>query len=220
MTTFISRRELLRRAGLAGAVAVVAPALSSADADAVSAQADARRRSTAGARAARTPHHRRSRRPRRHRRSAHPERCERSRRARSRRDPLHRPRARRRARVVAPGVRAPAWPRSISTRAHRAASRSSDCLGRRSGCGADRGRGWSGDRFRRRIGGVLRLVRAHTIQGTFCDPYYGGNANFVGWDLIGYPGVRTIATAGRAAPGRRRPSQPQIGVRLRHVHKG
>jgi gluconate 2-dehydrogenase gamma chain len=36
------------------------------------------------------------------------------------------------------------------------------------------------------------LVRAHTIQGTFCDPYYGGNAGFVGWDLIGYPGVRTF----------------------------
>lgn len=39
------------------------------------------------------------------------------------------------------------------------------------------------------------LVRAHTMQGTFCDPYYGGNANFVGWDLIGYPGVRTSVTA-------------------------
>lgn len=34
------------------------------------------------------------------------------------------------------------------------------------------------------------MVRAHTIQGTFCDPYYGGNADFVGWDLIGYPGIR------------------------------
>jgi gluconate 2-dehydrogenase gamma chain len=31
----------------------------------------------------------------------------------------------------------------------------------------------------------FELVRTHTIQGTFCDPYYGGNANFVGWDLIG-----------------------------------
>jgi gluconate 2-dehydrogenase gamma chain len=38
------------------------------------------------------------------------------------------------------------------------------------------------------------LVRAHTIQGTFCDPYYGGNAGFVGWDLLGYPGVRTLVT--------------------------
>jgi len=36
----------------------------------------------------------------------------------------------------------------------------------------------------------FNLVRTHTIQGTFCDPYYGGNANFVGWDLIGYPGLR------------------------------
>jgi gluconate 2-dehydrogenase gamma chain len=36
----------------------------------------------------------------------------------------------------------------------------------------------------------FNLVRAHTIQGTFCDPYYGGNANFVGWDMIGYPGIR------------------------------
>ena len=39
------------------------------------------------------------------------------------------------------------------------------------------------------------LVRTHTIQGTFCDPYYGGNANFVGWDLIGYPGIRLAVTA-------------------------
>ena len=36
----------------------------------------------------------------------------------------------------------------------------------------------------------FNLVRTHTIQGTFCDPYYGGNANFAGWDLIGYPGLR------------------------------
>jgi gluconate 2-dehydrogenase gamma chain len=36
----------------------------------------------------------------------------------------------------------------------------------------------------------FNLVRTHTIQGTFCDPYYGGNANFTGWDLIGYPGLR------------------------------
>jgi gluconate 2-dehydrogenase gamma chain len=38
------------------------------------------------------------------------------------------------------------------------------------------------------------VVRGHTLQGTFCDPSYGGNANFVGWDLIGYPGVRLTVT--------------------------
>jgi len=44
-------------------------------------------------------------------------------------------------------------------------------------------------------GAFFNMVRTHTLQGTFGDPYYGGNANFVGWDLIGYPGVRTSVTA-------------------------
>jgi len=34
------------------------------------------------------------------------------------------------------------------------------------------------------------LVQQHTIQGTFCDPYYGGNADYVGWNMISYPGIR------------------------------
>jgi len=38
------------------------------------------------------------------------------------------------------------------------------------------------------------MVLTHTHQGTFGDPYYGGNADFVGWDLIRYPGVRTMVT--------------------------
>jgi gluconate 2-dehydrogenase gamma chain len=42
----------------------------------------------------------------------------------------------------------------------------------------------------------FNLVRTHAIQGTFCDPYYGGNSNFVGWDLIGYPGIRMTVGEG------------------------
>ena len=42
--------------------------------------------------------------------------------------------------------------------------------------------------------GFFSLVRGHTLQGTFGDPYYGGNAGFVGWDMIGYPGVRLAVT--------------------------
>ena len=38
------------------------------------------------------------------------------------------------------------------------------------------------------------MVLNHTHQGTFGDPYYGGNRDFVGWDLIGYPGVRTMVS--------------------------
>ncbi len=36
----------------------------------------------------------------------------------------------------------------------------------------------------------FNMARTHTIQGTFSDPIYGGNRNFAGWDMIGYPGVR------------------------------
>jgi gluconate 2-dehydrogenase gamma chain len=39
------------------------------------------------------------------------------------------------------------------------------------------------------------MVRTHTLQGTFGDPYYGGNKNFIGWDLIGFPGIRLNVTA-------------------------
>jgi gluconate 2-dehydrogenase gamma chain len=41
----------------------------------------------------------------------------------------------------------------------------------------------------------FNLVRTHTIQGTFSDPFYGGNENFIGWDLIGYPGSRIAVSA-------------------------
>ena len=40
----------------------------------------------------------------------------------------------------------------------------------------------------------FNLIRTHTIQGTFSDSFYGGNANFIGWDLIGYPGARTVVS--------------------------
>jgi gluconate 2-dehydrogenase gamma chain len=55
----------------------------------------------------------------------------------------------------------------------------------------------------------FNFVRAHTIQGTFCDPYYGGNANFVGWDLIGYPGVRLAVT----------PTDQRLGARPTPTHR-
>ena len=33
-------------------------------------------------------------------------------------------------------------------------------------------------------------IRRLTLEGMFGDPYYGGNTNFAGWDLIRYPGPR------------------------------
>ena len=40
----------------------------------------------------------------------------------------------------------------------------------------------------------FELVRTHTVQGTFSDPAHGGNADFIGWRMLGYPGVRTLVT--------------------------
>jgi gluconate 2-dehydrogenase gamma chain len=47
----------------------------------------------------------------------------------------------------------------------------------------------------------FNLVRSHTIDGTFCDPYYGGNRDFTGWDLLRYPGVRLSASESDVALG-------------------
>jgi len=41
----------------------------------------------------------------------------------------------------------------------------------------------------------FELVLEHTLEGTFCDPHYGGNQNFVGWALVGYPGLRLAVSA-------------------------
>ncbi len=38
------------------------------------------------------------------------------------------------------------------------------------------------------------MVRGHVLQGTFGDPYYGGNRDYIGWDLLRYPGVRTAVS--------------------------
>jgi gluconate 2-dehydrogenase gamma chain len=35
----------------------------------------------------------------------------------------------------------------------------------------------------------------HTREGMFCDPIHGGNVNFAGWDLMGYPGIKLVWTA-------------------------
>ena len=38
--------------------------------------------------------------------------------------------------------------------------------------------------------GFFAMVWAHTIEGLFGDPAYGGNRNAVGWRLIGFPGAQ------------------------------
>lgn len=37
-------------------------------------------------------------------------------------------------------------------------------------------------------------LRVHTIEGMFADPIYGGNKDFAGWRLIGFPGAQPVFT--------------------------
>ena len=57
--------------------------------------------------------------------------------------------------------------------------------------------------------GFFNMLRSHTIDGTFCDPYYGGNQNFVGWDMLQYPGIRLGVTEADVAAGASLPPNHQ-----------
>lgn len=60
-------------------------------------------------------------------------------------------------------------------------------------------------------------VRRLTLEGMFGDPYYGGNRNFAGWDLIRYPGPRLAVSPDEQrmdklpSPSRRSAYGPQYG---------
>ena len=41
----------------------------------------------------------------------------------------------------------------------------------------------------------FNTVRPHTMEGMFADPIYGGNKDFAGWRLIGFPGAQPEFTA-------------------------
>jgi gluconate 2-dehydrogenase gamma chain len=40
----------------------------------------------------------------------------------------------------------------------------------------------------------FNTIRTHTIEGMFADPIYGGNKDFAGWRLVGFPGAQAIFT--------------------------
>jgi gluconate 2-dehydrogenase gamma chain len=40
----------------------------------------------------------------------------------------------------------------------------------------------------------FNTLRTHTMEGMFADPLYGGNKDFAGWRLVGFPGAQPIFT--------------------------
>jgi gluconate 2-dehydrogenase gamma chain len=67
----------------------------------------------------------------------------------------------------------------------------------------------------------FQLLRTHTIEGMFCDPMHGGNADMIGWQLIGFPGPRMSYSDeveqyhGRAFRPKPRSLQQIIGRKVR-----
>lgn len=43
--------------------------------------------------------------------------------------------------------------------------------------------------------GFFATLLEFTRQGMFSDPIHGGNREFIGWDLINYPGIKLVWTA-------------------------
>jgi gluconate 2-dehydrogenase gamma chain len=40
----------------------------------------------------------------------------------------------------------------------------------------------------------FNVLRTHTMEGMFADPVYGGNRDFAGWKLVGFPGAQRLYT--------------------------
>lgn len=53
------------------------------------------------------------------------------------------------------------------------------------------------------------VVHQHTLEGTFCDPIYGGNHNFIGWDMLGYYGLMYVYTE----------TQQEVGTDVEPAHQ-
>jgi len=62
----------------------------------------------------------------------------------------------------------------------------------------------------------FNTVRTHTMEGMFADPVYGGNKDFAGWRLVGFPGAQTIFTTADMHSTQAFTRMPIIGLPARY----
>jgi len=58
----------------------------------------------------------------------------------------------------------------------------------------------------------FNTVRTHTMEGLFADPIYGGNRDFAGWRLVGFPGAQPLFTPEDMRKGQAFMGAPIIGL--------
>jgi len=62
------------------------------------------------------------------------------------------------------------------------------------------------------------ILRTHTMEGMFADPLYGGNKDFAGWRLVGFPGAQAVFTPTDLQNKQAFTREPMIG--LQTIAKG
>jgi gluconate 2-dehydrogenase gamma chain len=65
----------------------------------------------------------------------------------------------------------------------------------------------------------FNIVRTHTMEGMFADPVYGGNKDFAGWRLVGFPGAQMQFTAEDMLSEQAFTREPIVGLRVRAKSK-
>ena len=61
----------------------------------------------------------------------------------------------------------------------------------------------------------FETLRTHTMEGMFADPVYGGNKNFAGWRLVGFPGAQRSSPKRICTARKRSPARPSRACRRR-----
>ena len=62
------------------------------------------------------------------------------------------------------------------------------------------------------------ILRTHTMEGMFADPLYGGNKDFTGWRLVGFPGAQAVFTPTDLQNKQAFTREPMVG--LQTIAKG
>lgn len=65
----------------------------------------------------------------------------------------------------------------------------------------------------------FETVRTHTMEGMFADPIYGGNKDFVGWQLVGFPGAQPLFTEDDMRSKQAFKREPVVGLQARAASK-
>ena len=61
----------------------------------------------------------------------------------------------------------------------------------------------------------FETIRTHTMEGLLADPIYGGNKDFAGWRLVGFPGGQVLFTPEDLESAQAFTREPIVGLQAR-----